>query len=324
MNNITNLVANNNRISRNFKNKKKTASLYIKNKVIISERKTLAYPNLKVAGDLRLSVKNVPTKLTQNLFHLVKQKNKSTYGQRTQRVIIPGSVLNLKRKRKYNFYQKNFKNLMNIKNFYSLDNKTLTKYKSLKNFWPDTYHGLFLRNVEGRLDVVLVRLGYANHIQHARQLIKKGVIFVDNKKVINKHHLITAGSIVETRSSTSPFLMVYRQHLEYYPKSWNKFKRRKHKSWIKKLKKTENVNYTESPFCTNLNKKIKLRLRRKLKWKKGAWKKIIKRKPSRYPIATLPQQFTKIGINKTLVTHFCKNKDITIPYSMSNTRPKRA
>jgi|TARA_B110000971_G_C20004104_1_gene498264 hypothetical protein len=134
MNNITNLVANNNRISRNFKNKKKTASLYIKNKVIISERKTLAYPNLKVAGDLRLSVKNVPTKLTQNLFHLVKQKNKSTYGQRTQRVIIPGSVLNLKRKRKYNFYQKNFKNLMNIKNFYSLDNKTLTKYKSLKNF----------------------------------------------------------------------------------------------------------------------------------------------------------------------------------------------
>jgi hypothetical protein len=52
-------------------------------------------------------------------------------------------------------------------------------------------------------------------------------------------------------------------------------------------------------------------------WKKGAWKKSIKKRPSRFPIATLPYQFTKIGPNKTLLTHFCKYKDIKVPHSIS-------
>jgi hypothetical protein len=34
----------------------------------------------------------------------------------------------------------------------------------------------------------------------------------------------------------------------------------------------------------------------------------------------LPQQFTKLGSNKTLITHFYKNKDINLPHSISATK----
>lgn len=314
--NLKQIVANH-RISRNSRNRKKIADLYIKSGAIISNKQPITYPQYIPSKDFKFTIKNLPTKLSQNTFSLVKQKNRNTFSPRPQTVQIPGSTLNLKRKRRYNFYQKNYKNLTNVKTFYSLDNKTVKKYKKFKRDWPQTLTTLFIKTVERRLDVLLVRLGYANHIQHAKQLIAKGVIYVDDLPVINKNHIVSAGSTIETRDSRFPFLSVYRYHLEHYPKSWDRIRRRRQKTWVRKLKNVD------SPFLgklDTLNKLTSLKLKKKLLWKKGAWKKLVRKRPTRYPIATLPQQFTKLGFNKTLLTHFCKNKDINLPHSISATR----
>lgn len=312
--NLNQIVANH-RISKSSKNKNKFAKLYIKNGAIISNKKPINYPDYNVPKNFKFTIKNLPSKLNQNSFYITKQKTRSLFSPRGQIIKLPGSTLNLKRKRKYNFYQKNYKNLTNVKTFYSLDNVTVKKYKKLKQ--PGTLTSHFIKNVERRLDVILVRLGYANHIPHARQLILKGVIFVDNIKIKNKHYLLNAGSTVETRDSSFPFLSLYRYHLEHYPKSWLRIKRKRQKPWIRKLKNTQE---TQSLSLTELNKLSSIKLKKKLLWKKGAWKKSVKKRPFRCPIATLPQQFTKLGSNKTLITHFYKNKDINLPHSISATK----
>merc|ERR1712146_558797 len=105
MGTLKQLVANH-RISKNSKDKNKTASLYIKNGAIISNRKPIKYPNYLTDKDFKFTVKNLPTKLSQNTFSLLKQQNKSLYTPKGQKIELPGITLNLKRKRKYNFYQK--------------------------------------------------------------------------------------------------------------------------------------------------------------------------------------------------------------------------
>lgn len=320
-NNLKQLVANH-RICKNNRNSKdKDALLFIKNGAIVSNKKTITYPNKKVPSYYKFTIKNTPAKLSQNSFSLLKQRKKSPFNSRGQILILPGANLNLKRKRKNNFYQKNFKNLANLKCFYSLDNKKMVKSINYNKNWPKTSKSNFIKNVERRLDVILVRLGYANHIEHARLLIKEGVIFVDNNKIINKNFMINAGSIIETRDANFPFLWLQRYHLEHYPKTWTKFKRRYQMSWFKKLK-------TKSPISIvapdQLSKGCQQKLKQTLLYKKGAWKKHIKKRPYRYPIATLPQQFIKLDSNKTLITHFFKNKDINIPHSLSNMRAKKA
>lgn len=233
-NSISNLIFNNKRLSRVFKWKKKNALLYIKNKAIsINRKNSISYPNFKlnpglISGGEKLFIKNQPTKLSQDLFGLTKLKNRSIYSQRKTIINLPRKkTFYLKQKRRLNFFQKNVKNKKNLKVFYSLSQKNLEKPK----------------NIEKRLDVILVRLGYCNHIEQARQLIIKGVIFVDNERIINKNYMIKVGSTVETRYSESPFLLLYRYHLEHYPKTWNKInllpasKNKKDGLFDKKLKK---------------------------------------------------------------------------------------
>lgn len=320
-NNLKQLVANH-RVCRNSRNTKdKDALLYIKNGAIISNKKAIKYPNKKVASYYRFTVKNTPAKLSFDSFSLLKQRSKYPFVSRGQVVELPTGTVNLKRKRRNNFYQKNFKNLANIKCFYSLDNKKMKKCIKYSKDWFKPSKSNFLKNVERRLDVILVRLGYANHIEHARLLIKKGVIFVDNIKIVNKNFMISAGSIVETRDPIYPLLWLYKYHLSYYPKTWNKFRRRRQTSWIKKLSNSK----SPSSFMLNeLSKRSQINLKNKLMWKKGAWKKIINKRGYRYPVSTLANQFTRVGANKTLVTHLFKNKDILIPHSISNMRARKA
>jgi hypothetical protein len=132
MNHTNNLKLNvaRHRLFKNSKNQLKKVKAYIKNGAVISNKKAITYPDAKIDLDFRFRIKNVPAKLTQNNFYLLKQASKSKFTRRGQPIQLPGSTLNVKQKRPYNFYQKNYKNFSNLKTFYSLRNKTVKKSKS--------------------------------------------------------------------------------------------------------------------------------------------------------------------------------------------------
>jgi ribosomal protein S4 len=71
--------------------------------------------------------------------------------------------------------------------------------------------------MERRLDVTLVRLGYALNLEHARTLIKEGSISVDDRIIKQADYLLSAASTVKAGYSTLPFVLLYREHLKHYP-----------------------------------------------------------------------------------------------------------
>jgi ribosomal protein S4 len=191
----------------------------------------------------------------------------------------------------------------------------------LQNYWPRPTHSknLFFKNTERRLDVILVRIGYAKNIQHARDLIKYGVIFVDNVKITNKNYLVLSTSVVETKYYNSPFLLLYRYHLEHFPTKtkqewfWRKRYKKKNKCRINREANNHILDGLNLPYSPP---SFKLRLKRRLNYHKNAYKYNLKRKVIQFPLTKLPYQYIKVGINKTLITHFCKNHDIRIPTSI--------
>lgn len=84
-NTLKQLVANH-RISKNSKDKNKTASLYIKNGAIISNRKPIKYPNYLTDKDFKFTVKNLPTKLSQNTSHFLNNKINLCIHQRVKKL----------------------------------------------------------------------------------------------------------------------------------------------------------------------------------------------------------------------------------------------
>jgi len=71
--------------------------------------------------------------------------------------------------------------------------------------------------MERRLDVTLVRLGYALNLEHARSLIKKGNIFVDDRVIRQGDYLLSPASTVRATQKDLPFTLLYREHLKHHP-----------------------------------------------------------------------------------------------------------
>jgi ribosomal protein S4 len=104
----------------------------------------------------------------------------------------------IKPEKKEKFFQKRLFEKQKFKNFYGcipeyqLKNllKKINKKKKidvLKNF---------TLSIESRLDIVILRLGFAKTIFHSKQLINHNKILVNNKKVNKSNYLLKKGDII--------------------------------------------------------------------------------------------------------------------------------
>ena len=53
-------------------------------------------------------------------------------------------------------------------------------------------------NLESRLDVIAVRLGFADCLDNSRELIKKGCVLVDNKAIYKSNFIVKVGQVLAT------------------------------------------------------------------------------------------------------------------------------
>lgn len=198
----------------------------------------------------------------------------------------------------------------------------------------------FFRNMERRLDVTLVRLGYALHLEHARKVIKKGRVCVDNRVITRADYLLSPASTVKVAYGKLVFILLYREHLKHYPQTWLKYRKwrargRSHRKgfWAKRFAnwsvKHKKKNYEKKRLSPNeimldLNSrkgfkgttKSKGRLCRLLRWKGGAWKRKIRKRTAKMPLTRVADPLVFTGINKALFTRFYKHKDIKLPNSI--------
>ena len=239
----------------------------------------------------------------------------------------------LEKGRRYSFFKYRFLIRKSIKTFYSLNTKNFKEMSTWGKDWPTTagYSYTFFRNMERRLDVTLVRLGYALNLEHARTLIKEGSISVDDRIIKQADYLLSAASTVKAGYSNLPFVLLYREHLKHYPHTWLKFRKRKgrtrHKgSWGKKLRLiVKNSGESSSSIMKGLSStesfKVvswwkRKRLKKILKWKGGAFKRKIGKPTTKLPLTHLGDQLVCTSMNQALFTHFYKHKDIKLPQSI--------
>ena len=76
--------------------------------------------------------------------------------------------------------------------------KYLKEYYKIKNHEIDS-----LVNLETRLDVLVVRLGFTDGLDNSRELISKGSIFVDNKPIYRANFKVKVGQVITTNIPVS-------------------------------------------------------------------------------------------------------------------------
>lgn len=80
-----------------------------------------------------------------------------------------------------------------------LSQKSLTRYYKQANVHKGNTHGVFLAQLECRLDVVVYRLKFALTIFHAQQLVAHGHILVDGKKVDIRSFQVKPGMVISVK-----------------------------------------------------------------------------------------------------------------------------
>jgi len=130
-----------------------------------------------------------------------------------------GKEFSFERGRFYGTYKEKILTQGALRNFYRIKNKYIKSMRKSKKNLPMTpgYRDVLYKNLERRLDVSLVRLGYAPDLIKARQLIKKGSVKIDNRVVKYAHELLEAGNSVSVIFPTLPFSLIKREHLKHFP-----------------------------------------------------------------------------------------------------------
>jgi len=212
--------------------KLENANTLIRDGRIIHSKKVLSNPNSIVNKNLRYTIKGREDKLSIKKLHLLKMLSKKYIPSNVWQMFWSrwsgGVVSNMgkdfviERGRRFSFFKYKFLIKKSIKTFYSLNNKNFKEMSRRGKDWPTTagYKYVFFRNMERRLDVTLVRLGYALHLEHARILIKKGTISVDNRVITRADYLLSPASTVKVGYSKLLFILLYREHLKHYPQTW--------------------------------------------------------------------------------------------------------
>ena len=237
-----------------------------------------------------------------------------------------------------------------FKKYYRINNRSIKSFSKNKSDWPSSsgFKEILYKNMERRLDVCLVRLGYALDLGEARQLIKKGAVKVNNKVDFNAHSLMKAGSLISIVYENLPFTLLKREHLKHFPATWRMVMRPKSRQykkyrratmnwlhWFKKYNDTKvsgDFRPAESRFLkpgydSVGEKKDKSllwkrymffkNLRRKLLWKSGGYLKKITKRSFKHPEVNLGGNFIYLGLNEALFTHYHHNKDINVPLTIA-------
>ena len=229
------------RVWRQGWKKLENANSLIREGKVIHSKKVLGNPHEIVNKNLRYTISGADTKLSTKKLHLVKLLSKkfipssvwNMFWSRWSGAIVSnmGKDFVMERGRRFSFFKYRFLIKKSIKTYYSLDNKNFKEMSRRASQWPTTagYKYIFFRNMERRLDVTLVRLGYALHLEHARTLIKEGKIFVDDRVITQADYLLSPASTVRATQQDLPFTLLYREHLKHHPHTWLKFRRRRYR-----------------------------------------------------------------------------------------------
>ena len=221
--------------------KLENANSLIRDGKVIHSKKVLGNPHEIVSKNLRYMISGDDTKLSTKKLHNVKLLSKkfipssvwSMFWSRWSGGIVSnmGKDFVMERGRRFSFFKYRFLIKKSIKTYYALNNKNFKEMSRRASQWPTTagYKYIFFRNMERRLDVTLVRLGYALHLEHARTLIKKGKIFVDDRVITQADYLLSPASTVRATQQDLPFTLLYREHLKHHPHTWLKFRRRRYR-----------------------------------------------------------------------------------------------
>jgi ribosomal protein S4 len=219
---------------------KRVAEFYIRNGVVMVDKlKSLQNPKKVVSypsdEDFSYRLKAGLTDLSTDKFNLLKStsrkgpfktslrlpvkgdllqssersKGKSYYYKKPISKEEEGDLLSLKGKRRVNFYQKNFYLDKNIRSFYNLKKYDWEGRGSSDNS---------LKEVERRLDILLLRLGFARNLHVSRELIKKGSVLVDGRVANSAKLIIDPISTIKVVSDKTPFDLLFRYHLRNFPR----------------------------------------------------------------------------------------------------------
>ncbi len=261
-----------------------------------------------------------------------------------------GKQFSFERGRVYSPYKQKTIIKGSFKKYYRVNNRSIKAMRKSRANWPASsgFKEVLYKNMERRLDVCLVRLGYALDLHEARKWIRKGVVKVDNKVIYNGHHLLKAGSLISMVHESLPFTLLKREHLKHFPATWRlvvRPKSRQYKKyrrftmnwmyWLKKYNDTKvngDFRPAESRFLKPNNeggrdKKGKSliwkrymffkNLRRKLMWKSGGYLKKVTKRTFKHPELNLSGNFVYVGVNEVLFTHYHHNKDIRVPLTIA-------
>jgi len=342
-------ITANRRVWRQGWKKTESANRLIRSGKVIHSKTALLNPHTMVDKNLRFSITPDEDRLSTKKLDILKSISRKYIPSRVWQMFWrrwgDGVVTNMgkdfvmEKGRRYSFFKYRFLIRKSVKTFYSLDNKNFKEMSERGSQWPTTagYSYKFFRNMERRLDVTLVRLGYALNLEHARTLIKEGSISVDDRIIKRADYLLSAASTVKAVYPNLPFVLLYREHLKHYPHTWLKFRKRKgrtrHKgSWgatlrtiVKKNGQTLDSPVTTHSIMTGLSStesfKVmswwkRKRLKKVLKWKGGAFKRKIGKPTTKLPLTHVGDQLVCTSMNQALFTHFYKHKDIKLPQSI--------
>ncbi|CBZ05304.1 30S ribosomal protein S4 [Clostridium botulinum] len=132
--------------------------------------------------------------------------------------------------KKLSNYGKQLLEKQKIRSYYGVLEKQFLRYvkKAMKS--KERTGDVLLRSLECRLDNIVYRIGFANSIRQARQMVNHGHILVNDSKVNIPSYEVKAGDVITLREKyrkndefADNFLSLKKFSLPYIEKDYDKF-----------------------------------------------------------------------------------------------------
>jgi len=350
--------------------KNESALKLIRGGSVIHNKKSLIKPNSIVSKGLRFRLQKKAHSLSlkrnqtdSNLgfrFHGTKVSSVFWSNWTDQVVSSMGKSFSFEKGRFYGFYKHKVLTRLALRRNYRIKNKYIKSMQKNGKNLPTTsgFRDILYKNMERRLDVSVVRLGFCSDLVQARSMIKKGGVQVDKKITRYPHLLLEAGSMITVVNEKLPFMLMEREHLKHFPATWRLYTKPKSRTygryrratmqwahWLKRYVDHKNRDslmesaHREGDFREGTSRFLKPNyeagsakkqksllwkrymffktLRKKLVWKSGGFLKKISKRSFKMPVLNLGSNYTYIGVNQALFTHYHKNKAIRVPANLA-------
>jgi len=123
--------------------------------------------------------------------------NKKAKGPLSKRPYLPG--FHGQGRKKASEYGVRLKEKQKLRFHYGLKEHQLLNYISKSKRKASNWFVVLTQTLECRLDNVIFRLGFAPSIASARQMVRHGGVFVDDKKVDIPSYIVTLGSKISLK-----------------------------------------------------------------------------------------------------------------------------